>query len=67
VRPPGVVKTDPLSDDTHGVLLGIKAMTMYASLFQSSDNAFDHPVLLWAVRRDELLSKTVAAHHPALS
>ncbi len=64
MRPPGVVKTDPLSDDTRGVLLGFEAMTMHALLFQRSDNAFDHAVLLRAVRRDELLAKTVAAHDP---
>ncbi len=60
--PSGVVKTDPLSDDTHGVFLGFEAMTMHALFFQRSDNAFDHAVLLWAVRRDELLAKTVVAH-----
>ncbi len=46
VRPPGVVKADPFSDDTRGVLLGSKAMTMYALLFQRSDHALDHAVLL---------------------
>ena len=65
--PSGVVKADPFSDDTRGVLLGFEAMTMHALLFQRSDNAFDHPVLLWAVRRDELLAKAVATHHPRVS
>ena len=60
--PTGVVEADPLSDDTRGVLLGFEAMTMHALLFQRSDDAFDHAVLLWAVRRDELLSKPITAH-----
>ena len=62
--PPGIVKAYPFSDDTRGVLLGFKAMTMYALLFQRSDHALDHAVLLGAVRRNELPSKPVAAHHP---
>ena len=60
--PSGVVEADPFSDDTRGVLLSFKAMTMHALLFQSSDDAFDHAVLLRAVRGDELLPKTVTAH-----
>jgi len=35
---------------------------MNALLFQSSDDAFDHAVLLRAVRGDELLPKTVTAY-----
>ena len=46
MRLPGVVEADPVSDDTRGVLLGFKAMTMYALLFQRSDHALDHAVLL---------------------
>ena len=61
--PLGVVEADPFTDDARGVLLGFKTMTMHGLLFQCSDNAFDHPVLLWAMWRDELLAKTVAAHH----
>ncbi len=57
MSPPGVVKTDPSSDDAHGVLLGVEAMTMHALLFQRSDDAFDYPVLLRAVRGDERLAK----------
>ncbi len=62
--PPGVLKEDSFSDDTRGVLLGFKAMTMCALLFQRSDHVLDHAVRLGAVRRNELLSKPVAAHHP---
>ncbi len=60
--PTVVVEADPLCDDTRGVLLSFKAMTMHALLFQSTDDPFDHAVLLWAVRRDELLSKTKTTH-----
>jgi hypothetical protein len=67
VRPPGVVEADPLSDDARGVLLGFEAMTMRASFFQRPDNTFDHAVLLRTVRRDELLTKTVAARHQSVS
>ncbi len=62
--PSGVVEADPFSDDARGVLLSFEAMTMYALLLQYSDHTFDHPVLLRAVRRDELLAKAVATHHP---
>jgi len=62
VGPTGVVEADPLCDDTRGVLLGFKAMTMDALLFQSSDNAFNHSILLRAVRCDELLLEAVTAH-----
>jgi len=37
-------------------------MTMRALLFQSSDEPFDHAVLLWAVRGDELLLEASTAH-----
>ena len=60
--PTVVVEADPFCDDTRGVLLSFEAMTMHALLFQRSDNALDHAVLLWAVRRDELLPKTVTTH-----
>ena len=65
--PTVVVEADPFSDDTRGVLLSFKAMTMHALLFQRSDNALYHAVLLWAVRRDELLSKPITAHEAHIS
>jgi hypothetical protein len=64
VGPTGVVEADPLSDDTRVVLLGFKAMTMYALLLQRSDHTLYHSVLLRTVRRNELLAKAVAAHDP---
>jgi hypothetical protein len=63
VRPSGVVKTDLLANDTRGVLLSFAAMTMDALLFQRPGHALNHAALLRAVRRDELLAKTVAAYH----
>ena len=44
------------------MLLSFKAMTMHALLFQRLDDPFNHAVLLWAVRRDELLLEAVTAH-----
>ncbi len=60
---PGVVKADPLSDDTRHVLLCFEAMTMSSLLLQRSDDAFDHPARLREVRRDNFWSKAVASHH----
>jgi len=62
VGPTGVVEADPLSDDTRGVSLSFKAMTMDASLFQSADDAFDHSILLRVVRCDGLLLEALTAH-----
>ncbi len=64
--PPVGVEADPFSDDARGVLLGFEAMTMHVLLLQRSDYAFDHPVLLRAVGRDELLTKPIVAHHPCV-
>jgi len=62
VGPTVVIEADPLCDDTRGVLLSFKAMTMHAVLFQRSDDPFDHAVLLRAVRGDELLLEAITAH-----
>ncbi len=58
------VQANSFSDVTRGVSLVVKAMTMHVSLLQRSDNPFNRMILLQAVRRDELLSKSAAAHHP---
>lgn len=50
----------------HGMLLGLEAVTVNAPLFQGPDDSLDHPVLLWAIRRDELLLQTVAAYQPGV-
>ncbi|BEU70642.1 hypothetical protein MAFF211271_01970 [Ralstonia syzygii subsp. indonesiensis] len=35
---------------------------MHALLLERADHTLNHPILLWAMRRDELLTQTVAAH-----
>ena len=62
--PPGVVELDPVANDPRGVLLGLEAVTVNALLLEGTDDPLNHPVLLWAVRRDELLTKPLTAHHP---
>lgn len=62
MRPTVIVEAASLFDDSRGVLLGLAAMTMHALLFQLPDNAVDHAVLLRAMRRDELLPKSITAH-----
>ena len=56
-----VVEGNPVTDDAHGMPDGLEAVTMRALLLQGPDEALDHPVLLRAVRRDELLLEPVAA------
>jgi hypothetical protein len=60
--PPCVVESHPVADDAAGVLQGLEPVSMYALLFQGSDQSFHHAVLLWAVRRDELLSQASAVN-----
>ena len=60
--PLGVVELNPVADYTAGVLLGLEPMSMHALLFQCPDDPFHHAVLLRAMRRDEFLFQTVAAH-----
>ena len=62
MRPALVVKPNPVTDDSIGMLQGLKPLTMNTLLFQGSDHALDHPVLLRAVGRDELLLQAVAPH-----
>ena len=61
MRPALVVKPNPVTDDSIGMLQGFKPLTMNALLFQRSDHTLDHPVLLRAVGRDELLLQAVAS------
>ena len=60
MRPALVVKPNPVTDDSIGMLQGLKSLTMDALLSQSSDHALDHPVLLGTVGRDELLLQAIA-------
>ena len=40
--------------------LALEAMPVHALLLQCPDHPFNHPVLLWAVRGDELLLRAIA-------
>lgn len=59
-----VVELDPIAQYTHGVLLALNAMTVYALLFEGADDPFNHPVLLRAMRGDERLLQAIAANPP---
>lgn len=61
MRPAVVIEADPVANDATGVLQCFEAMPMSALLLQGSDDAFDHAILLRAMRRDELLLQTVTA------
>ena len=61
MRPALVVKPNPVTDDSIGMLQGLKPLTMNTLLFQGSDHTLDHPILLRAVGRDELLFEPVAS------
>ncbi|CFP65023.1 Uncharacterised protein [Bordetella pertussis] len=67
MRAPVVIKAYPVADHAAGMLDGLEAMPMYALLFQRPDDAFDHAVLLWAVRRDELLAQTISPHQRGIA
>jgi hypothetical protein len=58
--PPGVVEPDPIAEDAGSVPLRLEAVAMQAMLFQGADEAFDHAILLRAVRGDSLLAQDVA-------
>jgi len=50
------------SFNSTGVLQGLEAMAMHALILQRADHTFDHTVLLRRMRRDELLTQSIAAH-----
>ncbi len=56
-----VVKPNPVTDGSIGMLQGLKPLAMKKLLFQGSDYTLDHPVLLRALGRDELLFQAVAS------
>lgn len=62
MRAPVVVKAYPVSDHAAGVLYGLEAMSMRALFVERADHAFNHAILLRAVRCDELLTQPVASH-----
>lgn len=55
-----VVEADPVADDAGCVLDAVEAMSMNALLLERPDHPLDHPVLLRAMRRDELLLQAIA-------
>ena len=55
-----VVEANPVSNDSTGVLHALETVPVRALLFERADDALDHAVLLWTVRRDELLAQPVA-------
>ena len=59
MRPALVIKPNPVTDDSIGMLQGFKPLTVNALLFQGSDHTLDHPILLGAVGRDELLFQAI--------
>ena len=56
-----VIKTDPIPDDTTGVLKAFESMTMNALVLEGSDDSLDHAVLLRGVWGDELLLQPVSS------
>lgn len=57
-----VVELYPVGDHLHDVLLRLETVTVDALLLQRSDDGLYHPVLLRAVRGDELLLQAIAAY-----
>ena len=61
MRTPVVVEVNPVPDEATGMLQRFKAVPMHALLLERANYAFDQAVLLWAVRRDELLAQPIAS------
>ena len=55
-----VIEADPIPDDTAGVLQAFESMTVYALVFQRSDDPLNHAILLGTVWRDEFLLQSIA-------
>ena len=62
MRAPVGIKADPTANGATGMPQRLESGSLHALLFQRADHPFDHPVLLRAVRRDELLPQPVAAY-----
>lgn len=67
MRPQIIVEGNPVTQYTAGMLDGFKAVTMNALLFNGSDQSFDHPVLLRAMRGNEFLLQPVALHQSGIA
>ena len=66
MRALSVVKGNPVTDHPQGVYLALEAMAVHTLLLQGPDYTLHHPVLLWAVRGDELLLQAIAANQPGV-
>jgi len=62
-----VVELDPVAQHAHRILQAFEAMAVRALLFHGADQSFHHAVLLRAMRRDELLVETIAAHQAGVA
>ena len=60
MRPQIIVEGNPVTQHAAGMLDGFKAVTMHTLFLDRTDKSFDHAVLLWAMRRNELLLQPVA-------
>ena len=56
-----VVERDPITDGAAGVGEALETLAVNALFFERPDQPFHHAVLLWAMRRDELLLQAVAS------
>ncbi len=59
VRPTVVVEQDTVADHAADVLLGLEPMAVDALLLEDPDQPLNQDVLLWTVRRDELLLQAI--------
>ena len=60
--PQMVIEGYPVTKNTAGVLDRFKAVAMHTLFLDRSNESFDHAVLLWAMRGNELLLQSVALH-----
>ena len=58
--PLAVIEANPVTNASTGALQALKAVTVCALFLERPDHPLDHPVLLWAVRRDEFLLHPIA-------
>ena len=67
MRPPAVVKLDPVANHATGMLQRLETMAMDALLFQSPDQTFNQAILLRRMRRNELLPQAIAANQGGIA
>jgi len=60
VRLVEVVKVSPVTNDSAGVLQGLKAVTVHVLLLHNADYSVHHPILFRRLRRDEFLLQPIA-------